>query len=112
MSFQENVDVPKISNIPGGWTKLATVNSNMINECIIHFLTTYDKTHKPELPLDVKVEILQAASQVVNGLNIFLIFRISPSAKDKPFKPLTITAKFYLNIINKGITVQEFSIGN
>lgn len=102
---------PNISNIPGGWTKMENTSSKIIQECIDNFLITYDQKYNPILPDNIKIKIIEAASQVVNGLNIYLKFEIYSSNKDN-IKPLLVKARFYLDIINKNIIVNQFSIYN
>lgn len=108
----KDVTPPSIANIPGGWTVLDK-NSIIIKECIDHFLTVYDKHYSPKLlPDNIKVKIIEAASQVVNGLNIYLKFEIHPVNNNNMFKPLLVKARFYLNIINKKIELNQFSVDN
>lgn len=108
----KDIKPPKISNVPGGWTKMENTSSKIIQECIDTFLTIYDKKYKP-LPDNVIIKIIEAASQVVNGLNIYLKFEIQPNDNgnyNNYFSSFLVEARFYLNIINKKINVDQFSI--
>lgn len=103
-----NANNPKIINLPGGWVTLSDHSSELIKECINQFLQTYEKDTGKPLPPNIKITILESASQVVNGINIFLKFTISDT--NNTFKPLLITAKFYMNVIAKSITTSHYSV--
>ena len=74
MLVKEKVNRPKITNLLGGWTKLF-LDSDYVKKYVSDVLKIL-KNEQPDIPDRINVRVFVAASQIVNGTNVYLEFAV------------------------------------